>query len=154
MGNKGGLGRRRDRLWVGLRSTPTQSFATHFHTPNTALLAPFSHILSSRHISAGSSLITHVNMYQRRTERTTSSSKRKTSRHLQDRRHALYLPSPKSPRRKRTQRSGSLDREVPLLIRSTILYGCTIYTHTLQPNLPSTTTNWGSAIAPRSLQCG
>ena len=77
MGNKGGLGRRRDRLWVGLRSTPTQSFATHFHTPNTALLAPFSHILSSRHISAGSSLITHVNMYQRRTERTTSSSKKR-----------------------------------------------------------------------------
>ena len=34
MGNKGGLGRRRDRLWVGLRSTLAQA-SLHTYTPLT-----------------------------------------------------------------------------------------------------------------------
>ena len=44
MGNREGLGRRRNRLWVRLTIHPCASFATHFHTLNTTLLAPFFHI--------------------------------------------------------------------------------------------------------------
>jgi len=49
MGEWEGLGRRRDRLWVRFTIHPCASFATHFHTLNTTLLAPFFHILSTCH---------------------------------------------------------------------------------------------------------
>ena len=63
MGNRGGLGRRHDRLWVGLRSTLAQA-SLHTYTPLTPrFLHLSSTFLSDRHISADSSLITHVNMY-------------------------------------------------------------------------------------------
>jgi hypothetical protein len=48
-GEWGSLGRRRDRLWVRFTIHPCASFAAHFHTLNTTLLAPFFHILSTCH---------------------------------------------------------------------------------------------------------